>query len=187
MARRSPVMKGTPAVVKMPGAAHRTLRRDHALSECRQGGNDLEHGPRRILPLRGAVMQRKMRVSAQRPPRGRGEPGDEGVRIKRRLTRQGENLTVTRVEGDNRAAVLFEELFGQLLQLQIESQDEIQAWCRWARRDDLCFTSKGVDLHLAYPRLTAQHGSVRLFEPGLPNQIAHIIAKLFTEIGRAHV
>src|SRR5262245_10611038 len=127
-------------------------------------------------------MQRKMRVSAQRPPRGRGEPRDKGVRIKRRLTRQGENLAVTRIEGDNGTAVLFEELLGQLLQLQIEGQDEIPAWCRWTRRDDLCFTSKGVDLHLACPRLTTQHGFVRLFEPGLPDQIAHIVAKLFTAL-----
>src|SRR5215510_7401003 len=115
MARRSPVMKSTPTVVIMPRTAHRGLRRDHALRECRQSSDNLEHGTRRILPLRGAVMQRKMRVSTQRPPRRSGEPRDEGVRIKGRLTRQGENLAVTWVEGDNRAAVLFEDLLGQLL------------------------------------------------------------------------
>src|SRR5215471_8260270 len=115
MARRSPVMKGTPAVVIMPGTAHRALRCDHALSERRQRGDDLEHGTRRILPLRGAVVQWMMRISAQGPPHRRGEPRNEGVRVEGRLTRQGENLTVTRIDGDNRAAVLFEELLGQLL------------------------------------------------------------------------
>src|SRR5262245_44247727 len=115
MARQSPIMKGTPTIVIIPGTAHGGLRRDHTLSERRQGGDDLEHGPRRILPLRGAVLQRRMRVSAQRPPHGRSEPGDECIRIKRRLTRQGENLAVTQVKGDDRAAVLYEELLGQLL------------------------------------------------------------------------
>src|SRR5215831_15775848 len=115
MARRSPVMKGTTAVVIMPGTAHRGLRRDYALSERCQRRDDLEHRPRRTLSLRGAVMQRQMWVSAQRPPHGRSEPRHEGVRIKRRLTHQGENLAIPRVEGDNRASVLFEEPLGQLL------------------------------------------------------------------------
>src|SRR5215471_9252797 len=106
MARQSPVLKGTPAIVIISRTAHSSLRRDHALSERRQGGDHLEHGPRRILPLRGAVLQRRMRVSAQGPPHGRSEPGDEHVRIKGWFTRQSENLAVTRVKGDDRAAVL---------------------------------------------------------------------------------
>src|SRR5262249_58861354 len=96
----------------MPGTAHRALRCDHALSERRQRGDDLEHGTRRILPLRGAVVQRMMRISAQGPPHRRGEPRDEGIRVKGRLTRQGENLAVPRVEGDYRATGLFENLLG---------------------------------------------------------------------------
>src|SRR5262245_22003808 len=98
-----------------------------------------------------------MRIGAQRPPRSGRGTGDEGVRIKGRLARQSENLAVTRVEGHDGAAVTFQETLGELLQLEIESQHEIQTGRCWARRDDLRFTPNSIDFHLAQPWLTAEY------------------------------
>src|ERR671933_595463 len=111
MARRSPVMKAPPAVVVIAGTAHRGIRCDYSVREGAQGRDNLEHRARRILALRRTVVQRKVRIGAQGSPRGERGAGDEGVRIKRRLARQSENLAVTRVEGHDGAAVTFEEAF----------------------------------------------------------------------------
>src|SRR5262245_24905233 len=92
--------------------AHGSMRCDQAIGKCPQGRDNLEHRARRILSLRRTVVQRKMRVGAQRPPRGGRGTGDEGVRIKGRLARESENLAITWVEGHNGAAVTVEETLG---------------------------------------------------------------------------
>src|SRR6266446_3891852 len=102
MAGRLPVTEGMFAIVVRASTAYGGVRRYHPIGEGGQRGDDFEHGARRILPLRGTVMQRKMRVGAQRPPRGQGRPGDKGIWIKGRLACQCENLAITWVESDNR-------------------------------------------------------------------------------------
>src|SRR4029453_8911122 len=42
------------------------------------------------------------------------------------------------------------------------------------------FTPNSIDLHLAEPRLTAEHVFKGLFKPGLSNQIARIVAEILT-------
>ena len=70
MAGRFPVTEGMLAIVVRASTAHGGVRRHHSIREGGQGRDDFEHRARRILPLRGTVMQRKMRVGAQGPPRG---------------------------------------------------------------------------------------------------------------------
>src|SRR4030095_4039176 len=122
MARRSPVTEGMLSIIVIDSTAHRGMRCDHPIRECSQCSDNLKHRARRILSLRRPVVQRKMRIGAQGPPRSGRGTGDEGVRIKGRLARQSENLAVTRVEGHNGAAVIFEEALGELLELEIKGQ-----------------------------------------------------------------
>src|ERR1043165_9707542 len=115
MAGRSPVMEGMLPILIIARTAHGSIRCDHPIREGGQGSDNLEHRARWILSLRRTVVQRKTWIGAQRPPRGGRGTGDEGVRIKRRLARQSEDLAVTRVEGDDGTAVPFEETLGKLL------------------------------------------------------------------------
>src|SRR5215470_20126763 len=120
MAGRSPVTEGMLAIIVIARTAHGGMRCDHPIRECSQGSDNLKHRARRILSLRRPVVQRKMRIGAQGPPRSGRGTGDEGVRIKGRLARQSENLAVTWVEGHDGATMTFEEAFGELLELEIE-------------------------------------------------------------------
>src|SRR5262245_44422191 len=115
MAGRSPVTEGMLPILIIARTAHSGIWCDHPIRERGDGRDNLEHRARRILSLCRTVVQRKMRIGAQRPPRSGRGTGDEGVRIKGRLTRQSENLAVTRVEGHDGAAVTFEETLGELL------------------------------------------------------------------------
>src|SRR5215475_754948 len=172
MAGRSPVTEGMLPKVIIARTAHGGMRCNHPIGECGQGRDNLEHRARRILALRRTVVQWKMWIGAQGPPRSGRGTGDKGVRIKGRLARQSENLAVTRVEGHDGAPEIFEEALGELLELEIEGQHEIHTGRRWARRNDLRFTPNGIDLHLAEPWLTAEHVLKGLFKPGLSHQIA---------------
>src|SRR4030095_11493173 len=115
MAGRSPVAEGVLPKVVIARTAHGSMRCDNTICECTKSRDNLEHRARRILALRSPVVQREVRISAQGPPRSRRGTGDEGVRIKGRLARQSENLTITRVEGHDGATMTFEEAFGELL------------------------------------------------------------------------
>src|SRR5262245_33037115 len=178
MARRFPVTEGMLPIVVIARTAHGGMRGDHPIRECSQGSDNLEHRARRILALRSPVVQRKVRIGAQGPPRSGRGTGDKGVRIKGRLARQSENLAITRVEGHDGAVVIFEEALGELLELEIKGQHEIHTGRRWTRRDDLCFTPNSIDLYLAEPWLTAEYVFKGLFKPRLSNQIARIVAEV---------
>src|SRR5712691_2589153 len=115
MAGRSPVTEGMLPIIIIARTAYSGLRCDHPIRECGQGRDNLEHRARWILSLRRTIVQRKMRIGAQRSPRGGRGTRDEGDWIKGRLARQSENLAVTRVGGHYWAAVPFEETRGELL------------------------------------------------------------------------
>src|SRR5262249_44107063 len=115
MAGRSPVTEGMFPIVIIARTAHSSMWCNHPIREGSQGRDNLEHRARRILSLRGTVVQRKMRIGAHCAPCGGRGTGDKGVRIKGRLARQSENLAVTRVEGHDGTAVTFEETLGELL------------------------------------------------------------------------
>src|SRR6266699_4509247 len=115
MAGRSPITEGMLPIIIIARTAHSGRWCDHPIRESRQSRDNLEHRARRILSLRRTVVQRKMRIGAQRPPcSGRGTR-DEGVRIKGRLARQSATLAATRVQGHDGTAVTFEETLGELL------------------------------------------------------------------------
>src|SRR5215813_11430392 len=115
MARQSPVMKATPTVVVIARTAHRGRRCNHFIRECGQDRDNLEHRTKRILSLRRTVVQRKMRIGAQRPPRSERGTKNKRVRIKGRLARQSENLAITQVEDHDGATVTFEKTLSKLL------------------------------------------------------------------------
>src|SRR5882672_8711351 len=125
MAGRFPVTERMLSVVVVAWTAHGGMRRDDPIRERGQGCDDLEHRAGRILSLRGTVVQREMWVGAQGAPRGWGGAWHKRVRIKRWLTRQRENLAVTRVKGHNGAPMTFKETLSELLELEIEGKDEI--------------------------------------------------------------
>src|SRR5215510_9103374 len=109
MAGRSPVTESMLPKVVIARAAHGGMWCDNAICKCTKGRDNLEHRAWRILSLRRPVVQRKMRIGAQGSPRSGRGTGDKRIRIKGRLACQSENLAVTRVEGDDGAAVPFEE------------------------------------------------------------------------------
>ena len=131
-------------------AAHAGLLRDHALRQCRQRGDDLEHRARWILPLRGTVMQRQMRVGAQGPPRqpawAGGQrrsdqtPADSPARESGHYAGRGRQSSPDDLRG-----VCSASCWSCRSRVRTRSIPGVDG----RRRDDLGFTPEDVNLHLA--------------------------------------
>ena len=161
-----------PRIVKAP------LGGPLAVLQSGQREKWLEGRTGRIRPRQRPVDEGLVGRIVKRIPVLAVDPLDEQVRIEARLRDERQDVAAVRLDRDERTASVTERLFGDLLELHVQGQDEIVARNRRCARERAHRVPTGRSLDLLVAGRAMQVFLVALLEPFLADVIgALIVAK----------
>ncbi len=114
-----------PGELPEAAAVVRRLRRDDVVLERGERHHRLDRGARRVDAAQRPVIERLVDVVGQRAVLGHGEAAREAVRVEGRRAREGDHLSVRRIDRDHGAALAGERVLRGLLRAEVDRQVEV--------------------------------------------------------------